>query len=195
MFHVQLDGELQLLIRKVRPSDRDHLLAGFAHLSERSRFFRFLGGVTRLSEADLARFTAASSDARCAFGALDTGHDPPRPVAIARYERFDDDHRSAEMAVTVVDAYQGKGVGSLLIGTVAACAVRAGIERFVAYVHPENTGMVHLIGALGGHLESAGEAELLFDLPVHRDPALYPDTASGGMVRRAYAAMVAAPSA
>lgn len=189
MFRTRLADDLDLLVRAVVPADKNHLLAGFSHLSERSRFFRFLGGVTRLSESDLVRFTAHSNAQHCAIGALNMSVVPPDPVAIARYERLDTDRESAEMAVTVIDAYQGYGVGPLLIGAIAFCAAEAEIKRFVAYVHPENRGMIHLMISLGAHIVDAAEGEITFDMPLHRDAWAYPDTRAGRQVRLAYGLM------
>jgi RimJ/RimL family protein N-acetyltransferase len=186
MFRTRIADDLDLLVRTVEPADKAHLLAGFSHLSERSRFFRFLGGVTRLSEKDLARFTARSNSEHCAIGALNMSVVPPDPVAIARYERLDTDQESAEMAVTVIDAYQGRGVGPLLIGAIAFCAAEAGIKRFVAYVHPENRGMIQLMISLGAHIADAAEGEITFDMPLHRDAGGYPDTRAGKQMRLAY---------
>lgn len=189
MFRTRIADDLDLLVRTVEPADRAHLLAGFSHLSERSRFFRFLGGVTRLSEKDLARFTARSNSEHCAIGALNMSVVPPDPVAIARYERLDADQESAEMAVTVIDAYQGRGVGPLLIGAIAFCAAEAGIKRFVAYVHPENRGMIQLMISLGARIADAAEGEITFDMPLHRDAGGYPDTRAGKQMRLAYGLM------
>ncbi|AZN70536.1 N-acetyltransferase [Georhizobium profundi] len=186
MFRTRIADDLDLLVRTVEPADKAHLLAGFSHLSERSRFFRFLGGVTRLSEKDLVRFTARSNSEHCAIGALNMSVVPPDPVAIARYERLDTDQESAEMAVTVIDAYQGRGVGPLLIGAIAFCAAEAGIKRFVAYVHPENRGMIQLMISLGAHIADAAEGEITFDMPLHRDAGGYPDTRAGKQMRLAY---------
>jgi RimJ/RimL family protein N-acetyltransferase len=189
MFRTRIADDLDLLVRTVEPADRAHLLAGFSHLSERSRFFRFLGGVTRLSEKDLARFTARSNSEHCAIGALNMSVVPPDPVAIARYERLNTDQESAEMAVTVIDAYQGRGIGPLLIGAIAFCAAEAGIKRFVAYVHPENRGMIQLMISLGAHIADAAEGEITFDMPLHRDAGGYPDTRAGKQMRLAYGLM------
>lgn len=185
------DGSL-LLIRAVKPSDRAHLLSGFESLSFRSRFFRFLSAIKRLSDKDLDRFTAPGNDDHRAFGALDISGETPVPVAIARYERFPEERDKAEMAVTVVDAYQGRGVGTLIIGVNACCAARAGIGQFIAFVHRENHAMTSLLRALGATAASHSESELRLVLPIHRDPAAYPDNRRGDLMRDAYRLMEAA---
>jgi RimJ/RimL family protein N-acetyltransferase len=184
LFETDLNDGTRVLVRAVTPADRVHLLEGFEHLSQRSRFFRFLSAISRLSEEDLERFTSPGDDSRQAFGALDVTQAVPVPMAIVRYERLAPEE--AEMAVTVTDRYQGKGVGTLMIGTAACCAARAGIRRFVAFVHPQNVGMAGLMTALGASLVDAGDYENRFEMPVHADPALYPANRQGDGMRRAY---------
>lgn len=189
MFTTKLGDGTRIRVRPVVPGDKARLIAGFTRLSERSRFFRFLSAVSHLSESDLARFTASGNDDHRAFGVLDESQEPPLPAAIARYERLGTDPGKAEMAITVVDAYQGRGVGSLLLGAIAFCAVRAEISTFVAFVHPENMAMARLIVALGGHLEAQDGSERIFHLPIFADASKYPKNAPGDRMRTAYTLM------
>ena len=57
------------------------------------------------------------------------------PIGIARLVREDD---TAEVAFAVADAWQSRGVGTLLVERLAADARAAGIRRFVADVAPDN---------------------------------------------------------
>lgn len=189
MFITTLGDGTRVRVRPVEPGDRGHLLAGFEQLSERSRFFRFLSAVSRLSESDLQRFTASGNDDHRAYGVLDESHDPALPAAIARYERLEADPDKAEMAITVLDAYQCRGAGSLLLGALAFCAVRAGISTFVAFVHSENLAMARLLTALGARLEQQSDSERIYHMPIHADPQRYPANVPGERVRTAYALM------
>jgi RimJ/RimL family protein N-acetyltransferase len=190
-FELDLPEGPRLLVRPVVPADRGKLLAGFDRLSERSRFFRFLGAMSRLSPEDLDRFTAAGDANHGAFGALDISGATPIPVAIARYERFADGSALAEMAVTVVDAYQGRGVGTVMVAATAYCSARAGIEALIAFVHPENAGMSHLLQSLGAITENRSPSEICYRLPVYTDAQRYPATARGVMLRQTFAAITA----
>ncbi len=190
-FQMDLPDGPRILVRPVVPSDRGQLLSGFEKLSERSRFFRFLGAMSRLSPEDLDRFTAAGDANHGAFGALDISGAAPVPVAIARYERFGDGSALAEMAVTVIDAYQGRGVGTVMVATTAYCAAKAGIEALIAFVHPENTGMSHLLLSLGAMTENRSPSEICYRLPVTTAADGYPDTARGIVLKRTFAAIEA----
>ena len=188
-FVMNLPDGLQLLVRPVVPADRGKLLAGFESLSERSRFFRFLGAMSRLSPEDLDRFSAAGDANHGAFGALDISGATPIPVAIARYERFADGSALAEMAVTVIDAYQGRGVGTIMVAVTAYCAARAGIEALIAFVHPENAGMSHLLLSLGAVIENRSPSEICYRLPVSTTGDRFPTSARGAVLRQTFAAI------
>jgi RimJ/RimL family protein N-acetyltransferase len=187
MFKTVMSDGTALEVRTVQPSDRPWLLAGFKHLSQRSRYFRFLRAIDELSDENLEQFTSAPDARHMALGALDVSSPTTRPVGISRYERFDGDGaQAAEMAVTVVDAYQGRGIGALLIGATAWCAAHAGITELVAYVHPENKGMIRLLRSLGAPPPEHGLSDLVFRLPISRDAEHFSRTGSGMQARRAY---------
>jgi hypothetical protein len=91
------DGS-KVLIRSVRSGDAPLLAGGFARLSHRSRWMRFLGVKTSLSAAELRYFTDVDHHDHEAIGALSAADG--RGVGIARYVRDSNDPRSAEIAVT-----------------------------------------------------------------------------------------------
>ena len=186
-FNATLRDGTPVLVRTVRPSDRGLLLEGFTRLSDRSRMFRFMAPVRRLTEENLARFTAESTTVHYAIGALDLGVEPPLPDAIARYERLGDHGSDAEMAVTVVDSHQKRGLGTLLFAGIAIAAAEAGIPAFVAFVHSENYGMIRLMHDLGGTARSVPGDGYEFRIPVGVSPDIYPATSAGNAVREAYA--------
>ena len=55
----------------------------------------------------------------------------------------------AELAVAMADEIQGKGLGSVLLGALAAAAWAAGIERFTAEVLADNMPMRKLMSRSG----------------------------------------------
>jgi RimJ/RimL family protein N-acetyltransferase len=71
------------------------------------------------------------------------------PVGLARYVRYRNDPSRAELAVTVVDAWQKRGVGTALLAEIARHAARAGITTFCATAFAENRGARALVATLG----------------------------------------------
>lgn len=175
-----------LLIRAARPDDAELVRLGFAQLSDRSRHFRFLRAMPRLSDADLAFLAHPESESQEAIGALDLNSEPPTPVGLARYVLLPGSGHRAELSVTVVDSHQGRGLGTLLIGCLAWHAERRGVDCFVALVASRNTAMLDLLGELGGVVDADFDDELQLIVPLHADPEAFPDTPAGRAVRTAH---------
>jgi RimJ/RimL family protein N-acetyltransferase len=75
--------------------------------------------------------------------------EPTVGIATARYIRPAHDAEEAEVAFAVVDAYQGRGIGRLLLGAVGVTALAAGITRLVAEVLEDNTPMRAVLDKAG----------------------------------------------
>lgn len=132
-------------IRPIRPDDEPNLRATFDRLSEETVYFRFHSLRADLTAREYEHFTHVDYDDRMALVA-ELGTDV---IAVARYERLDSDPTSAEVAFTVEDAHQGRGVGTLLFEHLAAYAQDHGVERFVAQVLAENVGMIRVFEEVG----------------------------------------------
>lgn len=135
-----IDG---LTIRPLRDGDTGTVAAVFARLGERSRERRFCGAKPRLSDVELGNLARVDADHHVLVGYVDGDREP---VAIARLVRSG---RTAEIAFAVADAYQGKRIGTILAGELAADARAAGIVELVATVCGDNPRVLALIGRLG----------------------------------------------
>jgi GNAT superfamily N-acetyltransferase len=155
-----------LLIRPISPDDKQRLADGFHRLSERSRYRRFLSPRERLSAAELRYFTDVDHHNHEALIAIDPNND--EGVGVARYVRSNSEPRSAELAVAVVDDWQGRGVGGRLAAALSDRARAEGITSFTALVLADNRLMLNLLHDLGHvrvvHSE-LGTVELTVDLP------------------------------
>jgi RimJ/RimL family protein N-acetyltransferase len=152
------DGS-KVLIRQVRSADAPLLADGFARLSPHSRRLRFLGIKKELSGAELRYFTDVDHHDHEALGALN--HADGRGVGIARYIRHAEDRQAAEIAVAIVDDWQGRGLGTELLARLSARARSEGIHRFTALVAEDNTAMARLLRNMNASLvdRSHGAAE------------------------------------
>src|SRR5580692_304847 len=136
------DGS-HVLIRPVRSTDAPLLADGFTRLSATSRWMRFLTPKKELSPAELRYFTDLDHHDHEALGALDHGNG--RGVGIARFIRHADDPYAADIAVTIVDDWQGRGLGRELMARLSDRAREEGIRRFTALVAAENEAVAGLL--------------------------------------------------
>lgn len=178
------DGS-RVLVRPIRPEDRDRLQQGLEWLSPRSRYLRFHSQVQRLTASQLTYLTEVDHHDHEALVALD----PDRPdlpgVGVARYIRLEQDPSVAEAAVTVVDDYQGRGIGTALLGMLEPLARERGIHTFRNYVLAENRTMLDIFSQLDGELVLEGPGLYRVDVPIPEDPAAQPDTPAGRWVASA----------
>ncbi len=165
-FPTTLKNGASVLVREVTSTDRHLLEIGFAHLSDRARYFRFLGAHKNLTEKELDRFTAANGPNHVAVGALLIDGPTPEPIGIARYIRLPDQKHVAEIAITIADQYQHQGLGSLFLGLLAKFARQGRITEFIALVHSENTAMLGLLDQFGGVQTALGGEDIEVAFPV-----------------------------
>ena len=149
---VLTDGS-RVLIDQVHRQDAQLLADGFARLSAESRRLRFMTAKSELSPAELEYFTHVDHHDHEALGAMDATDG--RGVGIARYIRDPEDATVAEIAVTVVDDWQGRGLGTELLSRLIERAREEGITRFTALVDAENEKMQSLLRDIGGELHVA----------------------------------------
>jgi len=168
--HVLADGE-QILIRPLLYGDRFELAAGFTDLSLRSRQFRFFSPPDELDADELEYLTNLDYRDHFACAATLVGGAVPKGIGVGRYVREDEDPAVAEVAVTVLDDYQRRGVGTLLTRTLADVAVGNGIRSFVSYVRWENAAAIELMTDEGARVSPAepGIARVEIGLPARVD--------------------------
>ena len=159
------DGS-EVLIRPVRGSDAPLLADGFARLSARSRQMRFLTTKHTLSAAELRFFTEVDHYDHEAIGALSPADG--RGVGIARYIRDPGDPKIADIAVTIADDWQGRGLGTELLARLSGRARQAGICRFTATVAYGNAAMARLLRNMGAELAGYGPGTVDYEIALDR---------------------------
>jgi N-acetylglutamate synthase-like GNAT family acetyltransferase len=129
---VRLADGAEIVVRPIEPHDLHELAVGFGRLGALSRFRRFRERVDRLTQQQLLELTQIDNESHEAFVALDAA--TGEGVGVARYARVPDDPARAEVACTVLDPWQHRGVGSVLAERLAARARANGIERCTALI-------------------------------------------------------------
>lgn len=169
----------KVLLRQIRPSDRERIIEGLARLSPASRYLRFHSSVERLSEAQLDELTQVDHHDHDAIVAVDL-HRPDRPgIGVARFIREPYEPAVAEAAITVADEYHGQGAGTMLLGALAARAREEGIAVFRSYVLDGNIGMLEVFDHLGARREQETAGLWRVDLDVPKDDSDVPVSGAG----------------
>lgn len=114
-------------------------------MSERSRYFRFLSYQRTLPPSLLKHLTEIDNIDHVALCAGTLCEEGRRGVGIARYIRSKTNPAIAEAAITVVDGYQHRGAGSILLHLLSQIATNNGIQFFQGYILPENEKMLNFI--------------------------------------------------
>jgi RimJ/RimL family protein N-acetyltransferase len=164
----RLRNGTQILIRPIRPDDKRLLEDGLRRLSPRSVQRRFLAPKPSFTRAELRYLTEVDGKNHVALVAEYPAAPARMLIGVARYIRLPDDPETAEVAITVADYWQGRGVGSLLAEQLAARARGAGIRRFSATMGSDNVPAHRLMRKLTRLLDrrhtGAGADELVLEL-------------------------------
>jgi len=117
----RLTDGTRILVRPLKPEDRNDLLKGFEKLSIASRRYRFLSPIRKLTERQLQLLLDMDNVNHVAIGVRDIGRLKKPGIAIGRMVRYEQQPEIAEFAITVIDEYQKRGIGTLLIRLLAGC--------------------------------------------------------------------------
>jgi acetyl coenzyme A synthetase (ADP forming)-like protein len=154
--YVVLSNGATLLLRPVLAGDRKALAQLFSDLSAESTYARFLEVKPRL-ESLLDQFVAV--DYHDTFTLV--GEADGRIVGTASYFRDPKHPTRAEVAFTIADEWQGRGIGTLLLEHLARPATDAGIESFDAWTRADNHQMLGVFRMSGFTITSAAEGSLV----------------------------------
>lgn len=126
--------------RLARPQDREALIEGYAKLSQRSRYLRFFTASKQLSPALIQSLTTVDTTDRVAVIAHRVADDQS-PIGVVRWIRSADRPHEADVALTVIDDWQGRGVAALAWQVAVDWAQRQEVDTFTASVLSENRRM------------------------------------------------------
>jgi len=162
-YPAELEGEMRLrdgtlvAVRPIRPEDAEFERRFFDALSEQSRYQRFLNQMVHLPPQMLARFTQLDYDRELALVVLAPGGG--EFIGVGRYSP-NADGETAEFALTVADAWQGRGVGRAMLERLCACARAAGYRTLYGYILNANREMLGLAEHLG-FVQSGRDGDLV----------------------------------
>ncbi len=169
-FDVTLANGLPVQVGFVTPAHGPRFTAGYEQLSEQSRRMRFFGQISSLSSKQLAFLTKPDGRNHIAYAALDRSQLQQPGIGVVRAIRLDADSKIAEVALTILDAYQNQGAGLLLHAAVHVHAASVGIEQFLYDVSAENSRYTEHLLALGAVKVSQDQDIVRLRLPVSAKP-------------------------
>ncbi len=163
---VQVRDGTHLMLRPVLPGDSERTVHGHIQFSSETLYRRFM--TPRLPTPALLHYLSEVDYVDHFVWVMTDGSDP---VADARFVRDENDPKLAEIAFTVADAYQGRGIGTFLIGALSVAAKVDGIERFSARMLSDNAPMRAIMDRHGAvwQREDVGVITTIIDVPRRRD--------------------------
>ena len=169
-FDVVLRDGSPAVLRPIRPSDKDRLADGLKRLSPQSRYLRFHTAVDHLNTDQLRYLTEIDYHDHMAWVALPPDDATAPGMGVARYVRLPDEPTVAEAAVTVLDEWQGRGLGTLLLAVLGISAAHNGVRTFRNYVLAENAPMLDIFEQLGGVRVNEGGGVFRVDVDLADQP-------------------------
>jgi len=143
-----LKNGLEVMVRAIRPDDRDRLARAFRGLKRETVYTRFFRHVDEPTEAQLKRATEFDPRQEMAL-VVTTGGSDETIIAGGRYIVSAHDRTSAEIAFLVEEDYQGLGIAGLLLRTLADIGRGRGLKRFEAEVLSQNGSMLRVFSRSG----------------------------------------------
>jgi RimJ/RimL family protein N-acetyltransferase len=154
-----LRDDRPIAIRALRPDDRAEMLAAIGRTSMQSLQRRFFVPKKGFSEQEMTFFLNIDFESHVAIVA--EVEEDERPVIAGGGRYIVVQPGQAEIAFVVVDAYQGQGIGTILMRHLAVLARNAGLKELVAEVLPENTAMLKLFKKFGFRTDAKGSPQVV----------------------------------
>jgi GNAT superfamily N-acetyltransferase len=172
---------MQPCVRPLVPGDRDAYVRAFSTLSPNSRYLRFAGPKPRLSSSELTYLVEVDHTDHEALVAYEC--ESGQPVGVGRFVRLADEPDAAEAAITVLDAWQGHGIGPQLLAQLTARAEQLGIATLRAEVLRTNGRALRMLRQAGWCVVAAEGLMATLERPL---------AAASGRGRRSAATAIAA---
>ena len=155
-------------IRPILPSDKIPLQVGLQMMSPESIRQRFFSAKKEFSEAELKFFTEVDQNNNLAYVAVHHLEGKLLPAGVIRAIRKKDDPHMAEIGITIVDCYQGRGLGMRLMDAIAERAKKVGIENLFGDYHTSNLKMAKLLEKFSKkhrdlHIRHTGDGFIYFE--------------------------------
>ena len=174
---VAADGTV-IIIRPISAADLA-LEQEFVDGLSASTGYQRLMSARRPSFEEFRRFTDINPERELALIAITPVHGRERQIGVARYVKEESSTNDAEFAIVLSDDWQGRGLGTTLLGSLLVAAKRDGVRRLVGTTMSENRGMLALGRKLGFRLAPDPGSATITNLTV--DLAAWPPAGASGI--------------
>lgn|SRR5262249_10520560 len=155
LLHTLPDGT-EVLFRPVRPEDRERIREWYERARRDTRYFQFFNRRPTLTEQEPDGLVLVDQMMHVAWCGLDATRPHLPGVGIGRFVRDPEDPASAELALDVLDEFQGLGVGTSLLAALYRRAAALGVRELWGHVLHDNELVTRWLRDLGASVEDAG---------------------------------------
>lgn len=181
------DGTPAVIV-PARREDRELLRSSYEHLSPESQFHRFLTAIPHLTDAMLDKLVDGVDwvDHVALVLEVHPEHGPAEKVAVARIIRYRDHPHDADVAVTVLDEWHGRGIATVLLDELMKMRP-LGVTRLVTEVADDNPAGVAMLARLGPTTATEterGSFDVVVDLSTDQRSDSHPRDSASAAARR-----------
>lgn len=165
--HSFMNDGTAIVLRTIRPDDKELLREGISKLSAESRYLRFFSPAPAVPNAVMEKLVDVDGEDHIAWGAICTGCEEPYAIGAVHAIRHKSGGRSGEYSVAVLDAYHGQGIARMLTAALLTDCLSAGLMELDVHILTENRAAAALVRSMGAMRReaSAGVSEYLLDVP------------------------------
>ena len=157
-----------LCFKVLEHADRDKFIEGFKKLSRKSVYHRFFGFMKELSPRQIDDLLNTDEKNHVAWAAFDIVDDDTIGIGVGRFRRSIDNPSEAELALTVIDEYQEKGVGTILLAIMYYLASILEIDILTGIIMFDNSKLIRRFKELGAEMKRVGP-EYEMRLPIFKN--------------------------
>lgn len=158
-------------IRQILPEDKTQLKMGLRMLSPESVRQRFFASKKEFTELELKFLTEVDQINHIALVAIHHINGKIIPAGIIRAIKNSERLNYAEIGVTIIDNYQGMGLGVKMFDAITEQGLKVGITHFYGEYHTSNMKMTKLLEKFSRprpplFLKHTGEGFIYFEAPL-----------------------------
>lgn len=165
-FFYPVKGNNYVCFKTLDKSDRQRFIDGFNRLSAKSVYHRFFGFMKELSEKQLEELLNTDKKDHVAWAAFDIIGEDVFGIGVGRFKRNEKNRNEAELALTVIDEYQERGVGTALLAIMYYLGSKLDINTFTGIIMSDNAKLIMRFKELGAVMTRIG-SEYEMRLPVY----------------------------